>query len=187
MIGLYEASDLVSAQERFFEQFDLDHRFTAIDLCSMHGDWLGEIYPFAGKLRTVNIGKSGVQFASVQFLEGSFLAFESNCLGLLTPCRESSLDVVAEAIAKVHGEFIALHPFREGNGRLGRWLSDAMAIQAGLPFPRYNFNENDVGGYRARYLSGVKRAMVMDYRELNRFFSDALAQALEEASEDQPR
>ena len=30
-------------------------------------------------------------------------------------------------------EFILIHPFREGNGRLGRWLVTIMALQAGFP------------------------------------------------------
>jgi Fic family protein len=32
-----------------------------------------------------------------------------------------------------HGYFIYLHPFRDGNGRLGRLLSNKILLQAGLP------------------------------------------------------
>lgn len=35
--------------------------------------------------------------------------------------------------ATFHGFFIYLHPFRDGNGRLGRLLSNKILIQAGLP------------------------------------------------------
>ena len=35
--------------------------------------------------------------------------------------------------ATFHGYFIYLHPFRDGNGRLGRLLSNKILLQAGLP------------------------------------------------------
>jgi cell filamentation protein len=40
---------------------------------------------------------------------------------------------LVEALANVHLEFILVHPFREGNGRLGRLLATIMALQAGRP------------------------------------------------------
>ena len=35
------------------------------------------------------------------------------------------------SIAMVHTELLLIHPFRDGNGRLARWLADIMAAQAG--------------------------------------------------------
>ena len=43
------------------------------------------------------------------------------------------MDEIAEAIATVHTEYILIHPFREGNGRLGRLIAVLMGLQAGLP------------------------------------------------------
>ena len=40
---------------------------------------------------------------------------------------------VAKAIATVYGEFELIHPYREGNGRIGRLITDLMALQAGYP------------------------------------------------------
>ena len=42
-------------------------------------------------------------------------------------------DALIEALANVHIEYILIHPFREGNGRLGRLLAILMALQAGKP------------------------------------------------------
>ncbi len=184
---LYESQLLAAAQERFYESFDLEQRFSVEDLLEMHRSWLGDMYPFAGKVRTVDIGKAGFQFASVRFLESNLELFEADFLRVLTPCRAASLASVALAIAKVHGEFIMLHPFRDGNGRLGRWLADAMAAQAGLPLPRYGFTRNDEDRYRRQYLAGVRKAMLADPEELSRFFEEALARGLEGASEGRPR
>ena len=56
---------------------------------------------------------------------------------------------------------------------------------SGLPFPQYGFTKNDEAGYRGHYLIGVKKAVLMDYKELSQFFAEA--RALEEASGDRPR
>ena len=181
LMELLESRYLVTAQERFYEKFENEHRFTFRDLRDMHREWLGPIYPFAGTIRTVNIGKGGFQFATVQFLESNLKVFERDFLQALTPCRPSSLRGLSDALAKVHGEFIMLHPFREGNGRLGRWLADVMAAQAGLPFPSYGFTEKDNSGRRVQYLSAVKKAALTNYEDLSRFFYEALLRGLEEA------
>ena len=38
-----------------------------------------------------------------------------------------------QALALTHAEFVLIHPFREGSGRLVRLLSTLMAVQASLP------------------------------------------------------
>jgi len=50
------------------------------------------------------------------------------------------LEEVAVSIAMVHAELLLIHPFRDGNGRLARWLVDIMATQAGYPAPAYSFS-----------------------------------------------
>ena len=63
IIGLIESRQLAWAQDEFYEAFSADHRFTVGDLRQMHRHWLGDVYPFAGELREVDIGKGGFQFA----------------------------------------------------------------------------------------------------------------------------
>jgi cell filamentation protein len=176
-IEVYEAAALDSVQKGFYTTLDMDHRFTIRDLLHMHKSWLGQLYAFAGKLRSVDIGKDGFQFASVQFLPSNLDYFERTELAKYTPCKVKSREECAEALATVHGEFIMLHPFREGNGRLGRWLADSMALQADMPPPNYGFFENDTNGKRAIYLRAVKKAVLLDRTELTQFFYDALGQA----------
>lgn len=96
-----ESRALRVAQLAFIERFGPEHRFTARNLCDMHKAWLGSIYEWAGRYRTVGIGKGGFQFAL--------------------------------ALAETHAELMLIHPFRDGNGRLGRLLATLMALQAGLP------------------------------------------------------
>nr|WP_255408408.1 Fic family protein [Limnohabitans sp. JirII-31] len=51
-------------------------------------------------------------------------------MALHTPCSQLSEDELVMSIAVTHVEFILIHPFREGNGRLSRLLADVMAVQA---------------------------------------------------------
>ncbi|TLS67968.1 Fic family protein [Mariprofundus erugo] len=59
-----------------------------------------------------------------------------------------------EAIAKAHAWFIAIHPFGDGNGRVGRALILAQCLNAGLMPPLFD-SEN-----RAIYYAAMEHAMV---------------------------
>ena len=178
-MDVIELQALVGAKNRFFEHFDLDQKFIPETLQAMHRDWLEKLYPFAGQLRGVDIAKGNVWFAAAQFLESTFASFGRETLERLTPRRAESIHSAAAAIAEVHGELIAIHPFREGNGRLGRWLADAMAAQSGLPFPSYGFTAGIEGVHNAQYLAAVKRSVSKaDHSDLTRFFVEALGRAL---------
>lgn len=50
-----EEQQLQNTELELLEIFDENHRFTAEDLCNIHELWLGDIYSFAGKYRTVNM------------------------------------------------------------------------------------------------------------------------------------
>jgi len=75
------------------------------------------------------------------------------------------------------------HPFREGNGRLARWVSDLMAFQAGLPAPDYGFVGRDAKRRQAAYLDAVRKGYIQDYEPLTAFFVEALERRLREGRE----
>ncbi len=64
--------------------------------------------------------------------------FERKELARFTPCTFDNLESVLEALAITHCELVLIHPFREGNGRLSRLLSQLMALQAGLPLLNFS-------------------------------------------------
>ena len=80
-------------------------------LKKIHGYLFGDIYYFAGQMRTVNIAKGNFRFAPVMYLE--------TALKNIDKMPQSTFD---EIIAK-YVEMNVAHPFREGNGRSTRiWL-----------------------------------------------------------------
>lgn len=111
---------------------DSDTPFSVALLQALHRSWLDPLYPFAGKIRTVDMSKGLVRFAPAVYLDATLKDLET-VLGEETPCAGMDADRLTQALARVHGETILAHPFREGNGRLVRWVLDLMASQAGRP------------------------------------------------------
>lgn len=176
----YEA--LLKAQQDYLQRIHVKTRFTAELLCRMHRDWLGEIYEWAGQYRTVDIEKNGFHWPPAYRVAENMKMFEEELLQICTPCLPGPLPEVSERIAKVHAELLLIHPFREGNGRLARWVSDLMAIQAGYPAPAYGFLGRGSKTQREQYLDAVKRGYVQDYARLTHFFFEAVRRSESEAS-----
>jgi cell filamentation protein len=173
-----EFESLVAAQEKYLECIGPDTRLTADLLCRMHRDWLGEIYEWAGRYRTVELAKGGFRWPPAFRIGQNMDAFERGVLARCTPCRSGPLAGVARRIAEVHAELLLIHPFREGNGRLARWVSDLMAFQADLPAPDYGFVGRNAKNRSAAYLEAVRRGYVRDYDRLTTFFAEALERRL---------
>jgi cell filamentation protein len=169
-----EYETLVRAEEEFFTRIEPDAGFTAALICEMHRDWLGGIYAWAGKYRTVELSKAGFRWPPAYLVEKNMRDMEGGVLLRNTPCRPRELSAVCLAVAEVHAELLLVHPFREGNGRLARWLSEAMMLQAGLPLPRYGFAGKGSVQMRKRYLAAVQRGYAKDYRPLAGFFAEAI-------------
>jgi len=104
--------------------YDLRH------LCSIHRRIFGDIYDWAGQLRTVAIAK-GSWFCLPQHIESSaaemFRALHSE--GLL---RGLPRGVFTERLTYYLGEVNAVHPFREGNGRAQRAFFEQLTSDAGF-------------------------------------------------------
>lgn len=99
-------------------------------LFEIHTYFLGTLYTWAGKLRTVDISKNDMMFAASAYLDQSLKdfekIFEANML-----LEKDTKTAVAQKIALVHCELNAIHPFREGNGRTIRLFLDLMVGSIG--------------------------------------------------------
>ena len=80
-------------------------------LADIHGFLFGEIYDFAGKIRTVNLAKGNFRFAPLMYLQAA--------LENIDHMPQSTFDEIIEKYVEMN----IAHPFREGNGRSTRiWL-----------------------------------------------------------------
>jgi cell filamentation protein len=104
--------------------YDLRH------LCGIHHRIFGDIYDWAGQLRTVAIAK-GSWFCLPQYIESSaadiFRALHGESL-----LRGLARDAFTERLTYYLGEVNAVHPFREGNGRAQRAFFEQLASDAGF-------------------------------------------------------
>lgn len=173
-----EFDALLEFQSRLFDVFPIDKQITTDDLCAWHRDWLGSIYDWAGNYRSVNMSKGNFAFAASRLIHGLMSDFDQNLLAELTPCVDMDRGELIDAIARCHVEFILIHPFREGNGRLGRVLSTVMALQADMPVLDFEIIERD----KDRYIAAIHAGLARDYAPMKLIFSDVLENSLERAS-----
>ena len=83
---------------------------------SLHRKLFGDLYDWAGTLRTINISKKGTVFCEHTELERlGTLKFQRLAKQKLL-CGLPDSEFVSEA-AELYHELNMLHPFREGNGR----------------------------------------------------------------------
>ena len=147
-----------------------DRRLTVADLKRWHQRWLGNVYAWAGEERSVNMAKDGFHFAAAAQIPALLGKFEKSCLAQYTPCREGDAGQLALLIAETHVEFILIHPFREGNGRIGRLLADVMAVQAGRGLLDYSFWDSN----KQDYITAIQKGMDMDYEPMASLVEAAL-------------
>ena len=129
-LGITSAPELAEAEERIskkkavelFESGTLDRLEPGMvsSLKSIHKYIFGDIYPFAGEIRTVNIAKGNFRFAPVMYLEASLENIEK--------MPQSTFDEIVEKYVEMN----IAHPFREGNGRSTRiWLDCILKKEIG--------------------------------------------------------
>lgn len=105
--------------------FDLPH------LLQIHARLFGDVYDWAGQVRSVEIRKGHTVFARKLMIESAAgrlfdqLAGENHLRGL-------DPDQFSQRAGHYLGEINVLHPFREGNGRTQREFMGQLARQAGL-------------------------------------------------------
>ena len=84
---------------------------TVKGLQQIHGYLFGGLYDFAGQIRTLNIAKSGFQFAMARILPGTLKRIER--------MPDSTFDEIVDKYVEMN----VAHPFMDGNGRSMRiWL-----------------------------------------------------------------
>jgi cell filamentation protein len=102
---------------------------------ALHHHLFQDVYEWAGRPRTIRIGKNGNWFCYPEYIDQEMdRIFEE--LADSNHLTELSVDEFAKETAHVLAEINAVHPFREGNGRTQLALLSILAEHAGLPLQR---------------------------------------------------
>jgi cell filamentation protein len=115
----------------------LERRFIPGDydtahLQAVHRKIFGDLYPWAGELRTVKIAKGESMFALPQHV-APYLAGVLSDLVNEERLRGLERDDFVTRLAHYYAELNAVHPFREGNGRTQRAFLGHIAADAAHP------------------------------------------------------
>ncbi len=105
-------------------QFDLAY------LQRIHLALFQDVYDWAGKIRTVDISRGNSRFANVRFIESAANDI-FNKLARENWLRDLDTDALSKRLAHYLSEINALHPFREGNGRVQRIFISQLSQSAG--------------------------------------------------------
>lgn len=136
-----------------------------------HRNWLQPIYSWAGTLRTVDMSKGDFRFASAKFLDKQIAPFERQFLNQFASVEIFTKETLVTFLAKMHVDFILIHPFREGNGRMSRLLNDVFVTKAGYQPLDYGLWHT----HRDFYFKAIQAAVLNDdYQHMERLVNDVL-------------
>ncbi|MFL0808630.1 MAG: Fic family protein [Oceanobacter sp.] len=179
-LGLTFPADINDAetellQALYLHVFDTIYFPETVDckvLCEWHRIWLGNLYPWAGELRTVNMSKGEFHFAAASLLAGLMSSLEQNYLSHFEHLPSMSDQEIIHFFTESHVEFILVHPFREGNGRLSRLLLDVMAVKAGFEPLDYTLWDQ----HKDFYIKAIQAGVSGEYQYMARLVEDVLNQ-----------
>ncbi|WP_026424524.1 Fic/DOC family protein [Actinokineospora inagensis] len=166
-VSLAEAErDVAFLRDEELKRFPLPGSYDTAHLFAFHRHLFGDIYPWAGRPRQVDLFRGGSPFAHWRHVEP---ALEDLFAKLRAEQFLGSADRVEflERFTYYFAEVNVVHPFREGNGRAQRAFFRQLALFAGW---RVDFARVD----RERYLVGCVAAMVGHLDPLADQFAAAL-------------
>ena len=104
-------------------------------------------------------------------IDNAMADFERTLLSNWTPCSGMAARDLIEGLSICHVELILIHPFRDGNGRIGRLLATIMALQAGFPQLDFSLMDRD----KARYVAAIHAGKGHDYGPMESIFSEIVS------------
>ncbi len=164
-LGIMSAPELAETEEKIskkkalelFENGILDRLDvgTFESLKMIHKYLFGDIYDFAGEIRSVNISKGNFRFAPLMYLE--------TALANIDKMPQTTFDEIIEKYVEMN----IAHPFREGNGRSTRiWLDCILKKEIGMVVDWSKVDKED-------YLLAMERSPIKDI-EIKHILKNAL-------------
>lgn len=169
-LGLTSSADLAREEERIskkkavelFEKGILDDLPAGVfsTLQVIHRYLFEDIYPFAGKIRSVNVAKGNFRFAPLMYLQAA--------LDNIDKMPQSNFDEIVEKYVEMN----IAHPFREGNGRSTRiWLDHILKTEIGKVVDWSKVDKED-------YLLAMERSPIKDI-EIKYLLKNALTDEID--------
>jgi fido (protein-threonine AMPylation protein) len=154
----------------------LTEELTIDNLCNIQKLLLYEfMIPELGKLRSHQVWIGSSKIAQASYIPPSANKVYELTDKLLSNWRENykkiksqSKDNIIKAISKFHGDFLSIHPFMDGNGRVARFLLNQQVSEL-LGIERKIIIED-----RQSYFSALTEAQNNDYSKLELLIKQAI-------------
>lgn len=163
LIEHLEAKNHQTALNYLFDHIAKKESINENLIFKLHGILMNGIRPDAGLYRRHAVRIAGVNLPTANFMRVPDLMPE-----IITLAKKKDKDIV-KLSAAVHGRFEQIHPFSDGNGRIGRLLMNAMLLKANIA-PAIIRQEQKRFYYTYLYKAQTKD----DYSQLENFLCDAV-------------
>jgi cell filamentation protein len=172
-LQLLEEECLTKAYETLLDEIRLDTPLTVELICYVHERIFGALFAWAGRWRTVTISKPGVTWPPPAYLAENMELLERNVLSKYPAAALGDDATFCRAVAEIQGEFLVIHPFREGNARAIKLVTDLLAAQTDRP--PLSYDQSDAG--RDAYIVAASQAFGSNFAPLEAIIRRALETA----------
>lgn len=173
MLQVAEEEALAAAYEILLGEIRIDTPMTCDLLRHIHRRIFGDLYTWAGRWRTVWIRKPGMTWPAPDFLDENMQAFERDVLARYPAAALRDDEAFCAAVGEMQGEFLVIHPFREGNARTIKLMTDILAEQTDRPVLVYDQTEQGQEAYIVAAMAAFKK----DYGRMTDIIQSALERA----------
>src|SRR3989339_1263591 len=173
LIQKHEDLKLLELYSDLVVNFDISRSFGFNSVKKWHKRVFESIYLFAGELRTVEMSKGDCLEAwtwRLEFLNG--LLDLNILIKEVSKKRYEDIESITADLSRLLSEFLFIHPFREGNGRISRLLGDIILAKNGLPMIGLNLKSGD------NYIQKVHEGYNCNYEPLQQLLIDKIEEEI---------
>lgn len=123
LVEQLEAKNHQTALLYLFEYIAKKEKLNKVFILKLHGILMNGIRPDAGVYRN-----HGVRITGINLPTANYLSVPKLMMAVMSKVVNRNKDSIAES-ANTHSEFEKIHPFSDGNGRVGRLLMNAMLLR----------------------------------------------------------
>ena len=164
---ILEAKNHQTAFNYLLDYLSKDKKIDEKLILKLHNILMNSILPNAGIYRYHN-----VRIVNSNVPTANYLSVPKLMQQLFLKINNSKSDIILES-SIIHAEFEQIHPFSDGNGRIGRLLLIAQLLQNNLPPAIVRKNKHDY------YAVLAKAQNFKDYSLLEEYICDAIILGLE--------
>lgn len=121
-----EAKNHHSALEYLFNEIKKDHKITEEFILELHHILMNSIRPDAGRYRN-----HGVRIVGANVPTANYVKVPDLMRNLIKEINKKQKDPIKH-ISMIHSKFEQIHPFSDGNGRIGRLIMTAMLLKGNI-------------------------------------------------------